>query len=128
MDFPLKLYAYFVYLWLFIVMASTSYAVAEWALRIKRRSFWNNLTTILNEVNLESGLTKELFEEKKAYFERNWDEIVNSTKGCIKLIDDWEDEKDKQTNELNYQVEILKAKMDKFLRLEVEIDRKFNVT
>ena len=74
----------------------------ERALRAKRRSFSNDLTAILDEANSESSLTKERFDEKKAHFERNWDEIVNSTEGCIKLIDDGEDEKDEHTNELNY--------------------------
>ena len=87
-------------------MASSSCSVAKWALRAKWCSFPNDLTEVLNEVHSESGLRKERFDEKKAYFERNWDEIVNSMEGCIKLIDDGEDEKDEQSNELNYQVKI----------------------
>ena len=107
-------------------MAATSYAVAERALQEKRWSFSNDLTTILDEANSKLGLTKERFDEKKAHFEQNWDKILNSTEVCIKLIDNGEDEKDEQTDELNYQVEILNVKKDQILRLEVDIERKLN--
>ena len=52
---------------------------------------------------------------------------MSSTEGCIKLIDNGEDKKDKHVSELNYQVEILKSKKDQFLRLEIEIEKRCNV-
>ena len=91
-------------------MATTSYALTERVLRAKRRSFSKDLTTILEEDNSESGLSKERFEEKKAHFEHNWQEIVNSTEGCVKLIDDGDDNWAEQVSELNYQVKFPESK------------------
>ena len=43
-----------------------------------------------------------LQQKKKAHFEWHWDEIVSYMAGRIRLIDDGDDEKDEQINELNY--------------------------
>ena len=48
---------------------------------------------------------------------------MTSTEGCIKLIDDGDDEKDEQVNELNFQIELLKEKNEQFFSLEEEIER-----
>ena len=69
-------------------MVAASCTVAERALHAKWHSFSNDLTAILDEANSKSGLSKERFKEKKAHFEHNWEEIMRSTEGCIKLIDD----------------------------------------
>ena len=91
-------------------MASSAFSTTERALHIKRRNFSKELTVILNETKSEAGLNKESFDEKKVYFEQHWEEIVTSTEGCINLIDDGDDDKGKQINELNYQMELLKEK------------------
>ena len=42
---------------------------------------------------------------------------------CINLIDDSDDDKDEQTSEFNYHIELLKEKKQ-FLNLEVEIEKR----
>ena len=42
---------------------------------------------------------------------------------CISLIDDSDDDKDEQINELNYHIELLKRQKRQFLNLEVETER-----
>ena len=88
--------------------------------------FGNDLTEVLDEAESELGLTKERFEERKAYFEQNWIDIVNTMQWCISLIDDDEEEKNELTDELNYQVEIWKIRKEQFLRLVVAIEGKLN--
>ena len=80
------------------ILAATSNAVAERVLHAKQHSFSNDLTKILDEVNSDSSLLKEPFDERKAHFEHNWEEIVYTTEGCNRLI---EDEKDEHINKLN---------------------------
>ena len=92
----------------FFVTSSQAFAVANRALRIKRRTFSNELTAVLNEANSETGLSKEAFKEKKDYFEHNWNEIVTSTEDCVNLIDDGEEHRDDQIEELRYHIELLK--------------------
>ena len=71
----------------------------------------------MDEAKSEAGLSKESFDKKKVHIEQHWDEIVTSTEGCIKLIDDGDDDKDEQVNELNYQIELLKIQKEQFFLL-----------
>ena len=87
-------------------MSSTAFSAADRALRAKRITFSTELTLALNDANSESGLSKEAFKEKEDYFERTWDEIVTSTEDCIGWIDDGEDQKDEQIEELMDHIEI----------------------
>ena len=48
---------------------------------------------------------------------------MSSTEGCINLIDDGDDDKDEQVNELNFQIELLKVQKEQFFSLEVEIEK-----
>ena len=95
-------------------MASSAFSVADSALRAKRRAFSNELTAVMNKAKSEAGLSKEGFEERQGYFEQNWTEIVTSTEDCVKLIDDGDDDRDEQVNELKYQIEIIKEKKNIF--------------
>ena len=53
---------------LFIIMTSTSHSTAEGPLRLKHRTFVNDLTETLNEAESELGSSKERFLEKKKLF------------------------------------------------------------
>ena len=73
---------------------------------------------VLNEAKSEVGLKKEVFEEKRGYFEQNRTEIVTSTEDCIKLIDDGDENREEQVIELQYHIELLKEKKEHCLNLK----------
>ena len=87
-------------------MTSQAFSIADRALRVKRRAYSNELTAVLNKAKSEAGLSKEVFEEKKDYFEHNWTEIATSTEDCISLIDGGDEYGDNQVEELKYHIEI----------------------
>ena len=96
-------------------MASSAFSTAERALRVKRRSFSNEITAVINEVKSEVGLSKECFYEKKIDFEQHWGEVVTATEGWVGLLDDGDDDKDDQVTELNYHIELLKMQKNNSL-------------
>ena len=104
-------------------MSLMAFSMAERPLHVKRRNFSKDMKAILNKARSEACLNMVVFDEKKIYFEEHWEEIVTSTEGCINLIDDGDDDKDEQTNDLNYQMDILKMQKEQFLNLGVEIER-----
>ena len=67
-------------------------------MHVNRRNFSKEINVILNEAKSEAGLNKEIFDEKKVYFEQHWEEIVTSTEECINLIDDGDEDKGEQIN------------------------------
>ena len=77
-------------------MASSSFSIVERALRIKRRNFSKEINTAINEAKSEAGLSKESFDEKKVLFEQHWDDIVSATEGCIKLLDNGDEDEEEQ--------------------------------
>ena len=56
-------------------MSSAAFFAANRALRAKRRTFSKELTAALNDARSEFGLNRETFNEKKDYFEHDWEEI-----------------------------------------------------
>ena len=46
--------------------------------------------------------------------------------GCIKLLDDGDEDKEEQIVDLNYEVGMLREKNEQFLLLEVEVERRLN--
>ena len=50
---------------LFIVMTLQAFSLADRALWVKQRAFSNELTVVLSEAKSETGLRREVFEEKK---------------------------------------------------------------
>ena len=56
----------------------------------------------------------EGFEDIQGYFEQIWSEIVNSTEECVKLVDDGNEGRDEQVDELNYHIELFKEKNEHF--------------
>ena len=69
-------------------MTSNAFLVASRALRPKRRTFSNEITSFLSDASSGGGMSKEVFIEKKEYFEKIWEEIVVATDSCVKLLDD----------------------------------------
>ena len=60
-------------------MASEACTVAIQALRLKRRSFSKEIMDMLKDARSDEGLSREVFNDKKAYIEQCWREIVTST-------------------------------------------------
>ena len=76
-------------------MASEAFLTANRALRLKRRAFSREITSFLNDAWSNEGVSKEVFNEKKGYFENTWEEIVTAAGSYINLLDDREDEGEK---------------------------------
>ena len=69
-------------------MTSVTFLHASRALRQKRRAFSVEVTAFLKDAYEQKDVTLDAFHEKQRYFERLWDEVVNSMESCVKLIDD----------------------------------------
>ena len=94
-------------------MDSESFKVAIRALRVKRRAFAGEITSLIRDAQSDEGLSKETFYEKKDYIEHCWEEIVTSMKDCVGLIDDVE-KKGEMVDNLNENLESLQYRMEKF--------------
>ena len=71
-------------------MASDVFSIANRALRLQRQGVAKELTEFLGDASTKR-ISKELFDEKREYFEKLWNEIVLSTEDCISLLDNGED-------------------------------------
>ena len=104
-------------------MDTSAFLVAERALCIKRRNLSKEISAVIDEVKSEAGLTKNLCDEKKVLFDQRWDDVVSATEGCIKLLDDGDEEKKKQIIDLNYHVVMIRRLKEHFLLFEVQVER-----
>ena len=105
-------------------MASEAFSTANRALRVKRRAFSREITSFLNDAWSGEGVSKEVFNEKKGYFENIWEEIVTATDSCINLLDDEEDERGEIIDGLKELLEELQDKKQRLTWLEEEIEKK----
>ena len=81
---------------------SSPFATAVRKLRAKR-SFNNELQSVLNMSKSPDSLSKEDFLKNKAHLETLWQDVVTTMQECVKMVDE-DDDAAEQTEELNYQV------------------------
>ena len=55
-----------------------------------------------------------MLRREKVHFEQHWDKIVTCMERCIGLIDDGDKDRNKQVDEINFQIESLKVKKEQF--------------
>ena len=82
-------------------MSSMPFTTAERASRLKRRCFAKGIKAILDELKSDGGLSKTDFENKKEYFSETYENVVTSTEGCIKMLDDDYGDKEEEIRTLN---------------------------
>ena len=108
-------------------MISPAFVMPNRALRMQRRAFLKELTEFLSDASTEV-ISKEIFDGKKEYFEKLWDEIVVSHNDCISLLDEDDDNEKEMIEDLNANLEGLKLKKDGLNWLEGDLEKKLAAT
>ena len=103
-------------------MTSPAFVTANRALRRQRRAFSKELTEFLSDASTE-GISKDVFDGKKEYFEELWKEIVLSTEDCISLLDNGEDSEGEILEDLKNNLELLKYKKGRLIWLEEDLEK-----
>ena len=101
-----------------------SFQAAATGLRAKRRALSKELLEFLKVSKPDNLPTIEVFREKQAQFEKQWDDVVKANNNCVSLLNTGEEQDTKKIEELNDALEDLRDRKERLTYLEEEIMRK----
>ena len=101
-----------------------SFQAAATGLRAKRRALNKELAGFLRLVKDEGLPTIEVFKEKQAQFESEWDDVVKANDNCLSLLNTDDEEEIKKVEELNEALDVVRDRKEVFEYLEEKILRK----
>ena len=104
--------------------APSSFSAAATGLRAKRRALGKELLDFLRLTKPDNLPTIEVFQEKRAYFEERWNDVVRANDNCLSLLNTGEEHEAKKAEELRDALEDLRDRKERLNYLEEEIMRK----
>ena len=85
-----------------------SFQAAASGLRAKRRALNKELADFLRSVKDEGLPTIEVFREKQARFESEWNDVVKANNNCLSLLNTGDEQEIKRVEELNEALDVVR--------------------
>ena len=98
-----------------------SFQAAATGLRAKRRALSKELLEFLKVSKPDNLPTIEVFREKQAQFEKQWDDVVKANNNCVSLLNTGEEQDTKKIEEINDALEDVRDRKERLTYLEEEI-------
>ena len=93
---------------------------------LKEGVFKNDLKTIFDASETSDGLSKENYDIAKKRLDPLWNEVVNTTNANMIALEGSDDAKGDAIEDVKMHLELIELKWERFLALEIEIDRKIS--